>query len=154
MFVNINKHVVASFFRKIDFYNLLFFFFIYFRSSINFGVFSADQIQQLATVQCVAKSLYTPDATRTPVPYGVLDKKLVCGITFIFALRSAYFLYYVLFVISYNRVQVERTKYVILVEKILWSVLAILVSLILNYQYFTLVTFVQQFQFSSKYARY
>lgn len=45
-------------------------------SSINFGVFSADQIQQLATVQCVAKSLYTPDATRTPVPYGVLDKKL------------------------------------------------------------------------------
>lgn len=45
-------------------------------SSINFGLFSAEQIQQLSTVQCVAKSLYNQDATRTPIPYGVLDRKL------------------------------------------------------------------------------
>ncbi|XP_047127085.1 DNA-directed RNA polymerase III subunit RPC1 isoform X1 [Hydra vulgaris] len=44
--------------------------------SISFGLFSADQIQQLSTVQCVTKTLYSQDAARTPVPYGVLDKKL------------------------------------------------------------------------------
>ena len=50
----------------------------YNRSSITFGLHSADQIQQLATLQCVSKSLYNQDGSRMPMQYGVLDKRLVC----------------------------------------------------------------------------
>ena len=53
------------------------------RGCINFGIMSPDQIQRQANVHCVAKTLYNQDASRTPVPYGVLDKKLVSFINLI-----------------------------------------------------------------------
>jgi len=46
-------------------------------SSITFGLHSADQIQQLSTLQCVSKALYNQDGTRMPMQFGVLDRKLV-----------------------------------------------------------------------------
>ena len=49
----------------------------YFRGSLNFGVLTADQMRKQSHLQCVAKNLYSQDGMRTPVPYGVLDKKLV-----------------------------------------------------------------------------
>eukprot|EP00794_Sanderia_malayensis_P012251 gene12251-13513_t len=43
---------------------------------INFGMMSSDKMKQQASVTCVAKNLYNQDASRTPIPYGVLDRKL------------------------------------------------------------------------------
>jgi len=38
---------------------------------------SAQQIQQQAHIHVVAKNLYNQDAQRTPVPYGMLDRRMV-----------------------------------------------------------------------------
>lgn len=38
---------------------------------------SPESMQQNAHLQIVAKNLYNQDAQRTPVPYGVLDRRMV-----------------------------------------------------------------------------
>lgn len=38
---------------------------------------SAESMQQQAHIHVVSKNLYNQDVQRTPVPYGVLDKRLV-----------------------------------------------------------------------------
>eukprot|EP00795_Rhopilema_esculentum_P008415 gene8415-14396_t len=43
---------------------------------IHFGIMSPDQMQKQANVHCVAKNLYNQDVNRTPLSFGVLDKKL------------------------------------------------------------------------------
>lgn len=45
-------------------------------SKVSFGVESAQQIQQQAHIHVVAKNLYNQDAQRTPVPYGMLDRRM------------------------------------------------------------------------------
>jgi hypothetical protein len=49
-----------------------------FSSHVCFGVDSPQQIQQQAHIHVVAKNLYSQDTQRTPVPYGVLDRRMVC----------------------------------------------------------------------------
>ena len=44
---------------------------------MTFGVMTANQMRQQAHLQVVSKNLYTQDGTRRPVPYGVLDHRLV-----------------------------------------------------------------------------
>ncbi|XP_044732601.1 DNA-directed RNA polymerase III subunit RPC1 isoform X2 [Chrysoperla carnea] len=45
-------------------------------SRITFGVESPQSMQQNAHLQVVAKNLYNQDGQRTPVPYGVLDRRM------------------------------------------------------------------------------
>ncbi|KDR18934.1 DNA-directed RNA polymerase III subunit RPC1 isoform X1 [Zootermopsis nevadensis] len=45
-------------------------------SHVCFGVDSTHQIQQQAHIHVVAKNLYSQDTQRTPVPYGVLDRRM------------------------------------------------------------------------------
>ncbi|XP_063217430.1 DNA-directed RNA polymerase III subunit RPC1 [Bacillus rossius redtenbacheri] len=45
-------------------------------SHICFGLDSPQQIQQQAHIHVVAKTLYGQDTQRTPVPYGVLDRRM------------------------------------------------------------------------------
>lgn len=47
------------------------------RSHVSFGLDGPHQMQEQAHLQVVAKNLYTQDSQRTPVPYGVLDRKMV-----------------------------------------------------------------------------
>ena len=44
---------------------------------LQFGLFSAEQMRQQAHIHVVSKALYTQDNTRKPVPYGVLDHRMV-----------------------------------------------------------------------------
>lgn len=44
---------------------------------MSFGVESAETMQQQAHIHVVAKNLYNQDIQRTPIPFGVLDKRLV-----------------------------------------------------------------------------
>lgn len=44
---------------------------------MSFGVESPQQIQQQAHIQVVAQNLYNRDAARTPVLYGMLDRRMV-----------------------------------------------------------------------------
>lgn len=46
-------------------------------SHISFGVESAESMQQQALINVVAKNLYNQDIQRTPVAFGVLDRRLV-----------------------------------------------------------------------------
>lgn len=46
-------------------------------SHVSFGIESAESMQQQSHIHVVAKNLYNQDIQRTPVPYGVLDKRLV-----------------------------------------------------------------------------
>lgn len=50
---------------------------LYYSSHISFGVESAESMQQQALINVVAKNLYNQDVQRTPVAYGVLDRRLV-----------------------------------------------------------------------------
>ncbi|KAL1517105.1 hypothetical protein ABEB36_000913 [Hypothenemus hampei] len=45
-------------------------------SHLSFGVESSESMQQQSHIHVVAKNLYNQDIGRTPVPYGVLDKRL------------------------------------------------------------------------------
>ncbi|CAG9841200.1 unnamed protein product [Diabrotica balteata] len=45
-------------------------------SHVSFGVESAESMQQQSHIHVVAKNLYNQDVQRTPVPFGVLDKRL------------------------------------------------------------------------------
>ncbi|KAJ3649772.1 hypothetical protein Zmor_021495 [Zophobas morio] len=45
-------------------------------SHISFGVESAESMQQQSHIHVVAKNLYNQDIQRTPIAYGVLDKRL------------------------------------------------------------------------------
>ncbi|CAG9763359.1 unnamed protein product [Ceutorhynchus assimilis] len=45
-------------------------------SHLSFGVESAETMQQQSHIHVVAKNLYNQDVSRTPVPYGVLDRRL------------------------------------------------------------------------------
>ncbi|XP_050312133.1 DNA-directed RNA polymerase III subunit RPC1 [Anthonomus grandis grandis] len=45
-------------------------------SHLSFGIESAETMQQQSHIHVVAKNLYNQDIGRTPVPYGVLDKRL------------------------------------------------------------------------------
>ncbi|KAK7791847.1 hypothetical protein R5R35_011050 [Gryllus longicercus] len=45
-------------------------------SHVSFGVDNAEKIQSQAHIHVVAKSLYNQDAQRTPVPFGVLDRRM------------------------------------------------------------------------------
>jgi DNA-directed RNA polymerase III subunit RPC1 len=45
-------------------------------SHVSFGVESAESMQQQSHIHVVAKNLYNQDVQRTPIPYGVLDKRL------------------------------------------------------------------------------
>lgn len=45
-------------------------------SHLSFGVESAESMQQQSHIHVVAKNLYNQDSGRTPVPFGVLDKRL------------------------------------------------------------------------------
>ena len=53
------------------------FLFYFYSGHIQFGVFSSEQVRQQAHLHVVSKALYTQDHTRTPVPYGVLDYRMV-----------------------------------------------------------------------------
>lgn len=55
-------------------------------SHVSFGVESAESMQQQAHIHVVAKNLYNQDVQRTPIPYGVLDKRLVIVCFFCFFL--------------------------------------------------------------------
>lgn len=50
---------------------------LFFSSHISFGVESPESMQQQALINVVAKNLYNQDLQRTPVVYGVLDRRLV-----------------------------------------------------------------------------
>jgi DNA-directed RNA polymerase III subunit RPC1 len=52
-------------------------------SHVSFGVESAESMQQQSHIHVVAKNLYNQDVQRTPIPYGVLDKRLVGHIHFL-----------------------------------------------------------------------
>ncbi|XP_025836904.1 DNA-directed RNA polymerase III subunit RPC1 [Agrilus planipennis] len=45
-------------------------------SYVSFGIESAENMQQQAHLQVIAKNLYNQDVNRTPVPFGVLDPKM------------------------------------------------------------------------------
>lgn len=45
-------------------------------SHVSFGIDSSEMIQQEAQIQVVGKNLYNQDQLRTPVPYGVLDRRM------------------------------------------------------------------------------
>lgn len=47
------------------------------RSHICFGMKSAEQMRQQAHIQVVSKNLYSQDTSHTPLPYGVLDHRMV-----------------------------------------------------------------------------
>lgn len=47
-----------------------------FRSHVQFGINSPEEIQQEAHIRIVSKNLYNDG--RQPVPYGVLDRQMVC----------------------------------------------------------------------------
>lgn len=51
--------------------------FVIFSAQVSFGIESAESMQQQAHIHVVSKNLYNQDVQRTPVPYGVLDKRLV-----------------------------------------------------------------------------
>jgi hypothetical protein len=51
-------------------------------SHVCFGVDSPQQIQQQAHIHVVAKNLYSQDTQRTPVQYGVLDRRMVCCLVY------------------------------------------------------------------------
>lgn len=61
--------------------NLVIFFVLLFvcvyRSHICFGMKSAEQMRQQAHIQVVSKNLYSQDTKHTPLPYGVLDHRMV-----------------------------------------------------------------------------
>lgn len=59
---------------------------------MSFGVESAETMQQQAHIHVVAKNLYNQDVQRTPIPYGVLDKRLV---------HNAYTYYIYIFLLGY-----------------------------------------------------
>ena len=46
------------------------------RSHVSFGIDSAELIQQEAHLHVVSKNLYNQDVTRTPVSFGVLDRRM------------------------------------------------------------------------------
>lgn len=53
---------------------------------VSFGIESPQQIQQQAHIQIVAQNLYNRDASRTPMQYGMLDRRMgmsvkdaICG---------------------------------------------------------------------------
>ena len=48
-----------------------------FRGHLQFGLFSAEQMRQQAHIHVVSKALYAQDNSRKPVPYGVLDHRMV-----------------------------------------------------------------------------
>lgn len=60
---------------------LYLFFFLVSSDRIQFGLFSPVKIQQQAHVHVVSNALYSQDS-RVPVPYGVLDHKMVRKINF------------------------------------------------------------------------
>lgn len=66
-------------------------------------------MQQQALLHVVAKNLYNQDAQRTPIPYGVLDQRMVklFNITFV---QFNNHLYY--------REQIKRIQNVKLAEKV------------------------------------
>lgn len=49
------------------------------RSHVQFGISSPEEIQQEAHIRIVSKNLYNDG--RQPVPYGVLDRQMVCILT-------------------------------------------------------------------------
>ena len=51
--------------------------FFYYSAKVSFGMESSHQIQQQAHIQVVAKNLYNQDAQRTPIAYGMLDRRMV-----------------------------------------------------------------------------
>ena len=46
-------------------------------SHVTFGMMTADQMAQYAHLQVVSKNLYSQDGQRKPVPFGVLDHRMV-----------------------------------------------------------------------------
>ena len=49
-------------------------------AKVSFAIESAQEIQQQAHIQVVAQNLYNRDASRTPVLYVMLDRRMVCSI--------------------------------------------------------------------------
>lgn len=49
-----------------------------FRSHVQFGMDSPEEIQQEAHIRVISKNLYSDG--RLPVPNGVLDRQMVCDI--------------------------------------------------------------------------
>ena len=44
---------------------------------MTFGIMTAEQMRQQAHLQVVSKNLYNQDGLHKPVPYGVLDHRMV-----------------------------------------------------------------------------
>lgn len=57
-------------------YNTLIFS-VFDRAKVSFGVDSPQQIQQQAHLHVVANNIYNLDASKTPIPYGPLDRRMV-----------------------------------------------------------------------------
>ena len=55
---------------------------IHHRGHVCFGVLSAEEMRQAAHIECVSKNLYTQE-TRKPVPFGVLDHRMVRHISYL-----------------------------------------------------------------------
>lgn len=72
---------IMYFFFNFMFYILnskvIYFFLLSFRSEVSFGVDSRHNMGKQAHLHVVAKNLYCQDGNRTPVTYGVLDKRMV-----------------------------------------------------------------------------
>ena len=48
---------------------------------LKFGLLSSEQMHQQAHIHVVSKALYSQDNSRKPVPYGVLDRRMVSHMT-------------------------------------------------------------------------
>lgn len=57
---------------------------------MSFGVESPESMQQQSHIHVVAKNLYNQDAQRTPIAFGVLDKRLVSEPYFVTCLESMF----------------------------------------------------------------
>ena len=84
--------------------------FNFFRARVSFGIESPQQIQQQSHIQVVAQNLYNQGSSRTPVQYGMLDRRMV--------IHNLKYLYKTLiYYLSIFRGWVLKMQFVGLVEK-------------------------------------
>lgn len=100
-------------------------------SHVTFGMESAESMQQQAHIHVVSKNLYNQDVQRTPVPYGVLDKRLVTKTIFVFLVVVSVVLF---------RVQIRKIVHAKHVVRTSMNVSVISVTSTWNCLFFTLVT--------------
>ncbi|KAG8225444.1 hypothetical protein J437_LFUL004444 [Ladona fulva] len=63
-------------FRETDCIRKMYAYHLNYVSNVSFGLQSPQEMQQQAHIHVVAKSLYNQDIQRTPIAYGVLDRRM------------------------------------------------------------------------------